>query len=70
MTEQLVPSHDDPFLSPTKVAQIFDVKPATVRSWIEDGKLKATKVGNRWRIQHSEMVRFANAQYGDNSAQD
>lgn len=62
---EIIPSHDDPLLSPTKVADIFDVKPYTVRKWIEEGRLNAVKVGTRWRIQHSEMVRFANTQYGD-----
>lgn len=63
----IVPTEDDPLLSPRRVAELFDVKPITVIEWIKAGKLKASKVGNRWRIQRSEMVRFANAQYGDST---
>lgn len=63
----IIPSTDDPLLSPSTVAKLFDVKAYTVRKWIEEGRLSATKIGNRWRIKHSEMVRFANTQYGDSS---
>lgn len=67
---EIIPSQDDPLLSPQKIAKMFDVKAFTVRQWINDGKLKAVKVGNSWRVQQSEMVRFANEKYGDKSAQD
>lgn len=67
MTEQVVPSQEDPLLSPQKVAKMFDVQDYTVHHWIKDGKLKAIKIAGRWRIQQSEVVRFANAQYGDDS---
>lgn len=66
----IIPSQDDPLLSPSTVAKLFDVKSYTVRKWIEEGKLDATKIGNRWRIRHSEMVRFANTQYGDRNEKD
>ena len=61
---KVIPSEDDPFLSPGKVAKIFDVKDYTVREWIDQGKLKAIKIAGRWRIQQSEITRFANEKYG------
>lgn len=62
----VIPSQDDPLLSTQDVAQIFGVRRKTVEGWIHDGLIQATKIAGRyWRIQHSEMVRFANEKYGD-----
>lgn len=60
----IIPSEDDPLLSPATVAQIFGVKPYTVTEWINQGKLKGVKVNRLWRIQRSEMIRYANERYG------
>lgn len=58
-------SPDDPFLTTGQVAEIFQVKEFTVRKWINDKDLKAVKIGKSWRIQQSEVSRFANKMYGD-----
>jgi excisionase family DNA binding protein len=63
MSEQI--SLDDPLLTVAEVADIFKVSTYTVREWIERGHFKATKVGTRWRIPKSEVVRYANERYGD-----
>ena len=56
-------SPDDPFYGVGKVAAMFGVEPATIRLWIREGKMNAHKIGNRWRIQHSEVVRVANEEH-------
>lgn len=62
MTEDI--NLDDPLLTIAEVAAIFKVAKYTVREWIKEEKFKATKIGNRWRIPKSEIVRFANEKYG------
>lgn len=66
MTE-IIPSQDDPLLTVGEVARIFSVEPYTVRTWLKTGKLAGTKLEHSWRIQRSEMIRFANQQHGGNS---
>lgn len=54
----------DPLLTVTQVAEIFQVTKGTVRSWLNDDKLKGVKVNTHWRIRQSEVARFANEMYG------
>lgn len=62
----IVPSMNDPFLTVSEVAGIFAVTPATVRKWLRDGELSGIKLaGDKWRIQQSEITRYANKKYGD-----
>lgn len=62
----LIPTEEDPLLSTSQIAKIFDVSRKTVTEWITSGKLKGTKIaGSYWRVQQSEMIRFANETYGE-----
>jgi len=63
MTENHV-ADIDPLLSTTRVAALFDVKPETVRDWIETGKISAVKINRSWRIRKSEVMRFAKQRHG------
>jgi excisionase family DNA binding protein len=54
---------EDPFMSTVSIAEMFDVTPYTVRQWVREGKLKATKVNRSWKVRRSEAVRFANEKY-------
>jgi len=49
-------------LSVAEAARRADVKPATVRKWLESGELKGTKTGarkqSRWRIAVRDLNRF------------
>ena len=38
-----------------QVADILELHPKTVRRFIQEGKLKARKVGKQWRIQKSDL---------------
>lgn len=63
----IIPSLDDPLMKVAQVAKIFSVSQFTVRSWCRDGTLKAIKFGRdgAWRIQKSEMIRYANIRFGE-----
>lgn len=63
--DELVPSKSNPLLSVNDVAEMFSVKPLTVRNWINNGSLKGHMIMGRWRIQKSEVIRLANEVYGD-----
>lgn len=54
----------DPLLSTQRVAALFDVKPETVRDWIESGKIEGTKINGQWRIKKSEVMRFGKQKHG------
>lgn len=44
------------------IAKRFGVTPATVRTWIREGKLKASSPSGRHRISEHELERFINQQ--------
>ena len=62
-------STDDPqqaFLSVTKTAEMFDVTPATIRSWIKSGQLNAIKPnGKNWLISMASIKKMVNDLHGD-----
>lgn len=41
-----------------KVAELLDVHQKTVLRYIKEGRLKANKVGGRWRIHGNDLTRF------------
>jgi excisionase family DNA binding protein len=53
------------YYSPEEIAEQFNLKPATVRKWIRQGKLKAIKLGRLWRIPEEELQRFIKAGQGE-----
>jgi excisionase family DNA binding protein len=65
MSEKIVPSLEDPLLPVDEVATMFGVEQHTIRTWIREDKIKATKILGRWRIQKSEVIRIANKEYGE-----
>lgn len=64
------PTLENPLLTINRVALIFGVKPNTVRKWILDKKIDATKVNNHWMIEQEEINRIANKWHGDNEQGD
>lgn len=55
----------EPMYSTERVAELFDVKIDTIRTWIRLGQIKAVKVNNKyWRIPRSEVVRMGTSRYG------
>ena len=43
-------------ISVTEAARMLDVTPARVRKLIADGRIRASKVGNRWIIAEEEII--------------
>lgn len=61
---------EDPFFSTKQVADMFGVKPYTVRTWITEGKLRAVKINNQHKVRKSEINRYANEMFGDQEEND
>lgn len=55
------------FYSTPEVAEMFSVKPSTVRVWIREGKLRAMQINRYWRVSSEELRRFAD-EYLDQSS--
>jgi excisionase family DNA binding protein len=49
------------FLSPQDVADALGVHPATVRRWIQSGKLKAIQPGGPYKIREEDFEEFLRA---------
>lgn len=56
---------NDPLLTVSQVANIFQVTKATVRLWLNNDKIQGIKVNTHWRIRQSEVTRLANQLYGE-----
>jgi len=49
----------EPFLTPKDIAKKLKVSYTTVIYWIKTGKLRAIKIGSRYRISHLWLKQFA-----------
>jgi len=54
---------EDSFLTVADVAEILKLNQQTVRNWIDQGSLPATRVGRRVRIKRSDLERLIEAGY-------
>lgn len=54
---------DKMYYTVNEVAELFKLKPVTIRSWITRGKLKKTQL-NKWtvRIHKDEVIRLMNGE--------
>jgi excisionase family DNA binding protein len=61
-----MPPDQERLMKVSDVAQLFDVKPATIREWITEGKLKGTKIGkgHYWRVYASSVIALAQERHG------
>jgi len=41
-----------------EVAKILDISTRTVSSYIKDGKIKAMKIGGKWKIKESDLKEY------------
>jgi len=46
------------YLTPEQVAETLQITVATIRRYIRDGKLKASKLGRVYRVSRAEVERF------------
>lgn len=50
-----------PLLTVHEVAELLKMRESTVRSWINDGHLRAIKFGRDWRVAHRDLEAYLNA---------
>src|SRR5438309_5035274 len=48
---------EDPWLTVPQVSEELKLHPATVRVWINSGRLAAARAGRTWRVRRSEVDR-------------
>ena len=48
---------EDPWLTVPQVSEELKLHPATVRVWINNGRLAAVRAGRTWRVRRSEVDR-------------
>lgn len=57
---------NDPLLHLTTVGRCIGRHGATVRSWIDQGLLKAVRVGSLWKVRKSEVAKLlSHSTFGD-----
>jgi excisionase family DNA binding protein len=54
------------YYSPQEIAEKFNLKPRTVANWIRQGKLKAIKLGDLWRVHRTDLEAFIKASQNNN----
>lgn len=63
--ERMLSLKEKRILSVSEAASLLNVKPLTVRRWLEDGKLKGTKSGEhkqaKWFVKKVDIERFLDA---------
>lgn len=50
-----------PLMTVHDVAELLQVKEATVRSWINDQSLRAVKFGKEWRVAVKDLEAFVDS---------
>ncbi len=50
-----------PLLTVHDVAELLQMRESTVRSWINDGQLRAIKFGRDWRVSVKDLEAYLNA---------
>lgn len=49
---------EEKFYTPIEISKRYKVTTQAVNKWIREGKLKAIKLGNVWRIPESALLEF------------
>ena len=52
------------YIDVIEASKILDVHPETVKRLIREGKLTATKFGNKWIMERDQLRAFANTYHG------
>ncbi len=47
------------YYTPDEIAELLQMHPKTIRRYIREGKLKATKIGKGWRVSGHDLTVFA-----------
>jgi len=46
----------------SQLAEILDLHPKTVRRFIRDGKIRATRIGREWRVRKEDLQQYAHGE--------
>lgn len=46
------------FYTPTDVARLLTVSPASVRRWLRNGDMTGGRLGGRWRVNKNDLIDF------------
>ena len=52
-----------------QLAKLLDLHPKTVRRFIREGKIKATKIGREWRVRQDDVREYAHGELADRPAE-
>ena len=52
------------YIDVIEASKILDIHPETVKRLIREGKLTATKFGNKWIMERDRLRAFANTYHG------
>jgi excisionase family DNA binding protein len=52
-----------------RLSEILDLHPKTVRRFIREGKLKATRIGREWRVSNVDLQQYAHAELANAPAE-
>jgi excisionase family DNA binding protein len=58
-----MPSTADEFLTVAEVAQKLRLSQATIRNWLDEGRLPHVRIGRRVRIVRADLDRFMELRY-------
>lgn len=47
-----------PLYTTHDVAELLQMRESTIRSWINEGDLRAFKFGRDWRVAHKDLEKF------------
>ncbi len=61
MTNRTNDISDLKLYSLTELEEIIGVTHRTLLSYVKDGKLKAVKVGSKWRVSRADLISFIGA---------
>lgn len=62
MLEDIAHPNEGRLYNVDDAAEMLSVKPATLREWLRQGKVKAIKLGSAWKITDNELRRLINNQ--------
>ena len=61
MTERLDSLKDVKLYTLTELEEVIGVTHRTLLTYVKDGKLKAIKIGNKWRVKEADVRAFTGA---------
>ncbi|RED52156.1 helix-turn-helix domain-containing protein [Aestuariispira insulae] len=54
-----------PMLTLHEVAELLKIKESTIRSWINNGQLRAYKFGREWRVAQKDLESYIQSHASD-----